>query len=41
LEEALAEAGFEISFTTYKVNLSPDRNTAGLVTQAGLDKDGK
>jgi small-conductance mechanosensitive channel len=41
LEEALAEAGFEISFTTYKVDLSPDRNTAGLVMQAGLDKDGK
>ena len=41
LEEALAEAGFEISFTTYRVDLNPDIKEAGQTRQAGLDKEGK
>jgi small-conductance mechanosensitive channel len=41
LEEALAEAGFEISFTTYRVDLNPDGKQAGQLSPASLDKDGK
>ena len=39
LEEALAEAGFDISFSTYRVDLNPDGKNAGQMTRASLDKN--
>ena len=39
LEEGLAEAGFDISFSTYRVDLNPDEKNAGQMTQASLDKN--
>ena len=41
LEQALAEAGFVISFSTYRVDLNPGEKNADQVTPAGLGNDGK
>jgi small-conductance mechanosensitive channel len=41
LEEALAKAGFDISFSTYRVDLNPGEKNADQITPAGLGNDGK